>query len=308
MEPLRPTPADEGTHPPGPEPLWNESWYFDGISDDGSVGVYLRTGRVPNQGHCLFSAFVAGPGRPTVMLAHTSAPLPPADDPAQAIHVDALDAEQHCEEPLRRFRVAVAGTAQSFDDPAGILRGEQGRDVRIGLELAFETVGIPYLWRRSTRYEIPCRVTGTVRVGDEEIAFAGPGQRDHSWGARDWWASDWVWSALHLDDGTHTHAVGVPQVPKFAVGYVQRDGQITEVGSVATTEEVTADGLVSRATIASGPDPELELALEPLAYGPVLLVSPDGRVSHFVRAMCRVDAGDGRSGLGWVEWNRNQRE
>ena len=76
MEPLRPEPADEGTHPPGPEPLWNESWYFDGISDDGSLGVYVRTGRMPNQDHCLFSAFVAGPGRPTVMLAHTSAPLP----------------------------------------------------------------------------------------------------------------------------------------------------------------------------------------------------------------------------------------
>jgi hypothetical protein len=308
VEPLRPGPADEGTHPPGPEPLWNESWYFDGISDDGSLGVYVRTGRVPNQDHCLFSAFVAGPGRPTVMLAHTSAPLPPAGDPAQAIHADGLDAQQHCEDPLRRFRVAVAGTGQSFDDPAGILRGEQGGDVQIGLELTFDTAGIPYLWRRSTRYEIPCRVTGTVRVGGEEIAFAGPGQRDHSWGARDWWASDWMWSALHLDDGTHTHAVGVPQVPKFAVGYVQRDGRIAEVTSVATTEEVAADGLVSRATIASGPDPELELTVLPLAYGPVLLVAPDGRVSHFVRAMCRIEAGDGRRGLGWVEWNRNQRE
>ena len=70
---------------------------------------------------------------------------------------------------------------------------------------------------------------------------------------------------------------------------------------------MTADGLVSRATIATGPDPELELTLEPLAYGPVLLVAPDGRVSHFVRAMCRIEAADGRRGLGWVEWNRNQK-
>ena len=117
MEPLRPDPADEGTHTPGHEPLWNESWYFDGIADDGSLGVYVRTGRVPNQGHCLFTAFVAGPGRPTVMLAHTAAPLPPMDDPAQAIHVDGLDAEQHCDDPLERFRVTLEGTGQSFDDP-----------------------------------------------------------------------------------------------------------------------------------------------------------------------------------------------
>jgi hypothetical protein len=31
-------------------------------------------------------------------------------------------------------------------------------------------------------------------------------------------------------------------------------------------------------------------------------------VSHFPRAMCRVTAGDGREGLGWIEWNRNQRD
>ena len=36
-----------------------------------------------------------------------------------------------------------------------------------------------------------------------------------------------------------------------------------------------------------------------------ILVSPDGRVSHFPRAMCRVTTSDGRSGLAWVEWNRN---
>ena len=30
---LRPDPHDEGRHDPGPEALWNESWYFDAISD-----------------------------------------------------------------------------------------------------------------------------------------------------------------------------------------------------------------------------------------------------------------------------------
>ena len=34
--------------------------------------------------------------------------------------------------------------------------------------------------------------------------------------------------------------------------------------------------------------------------------APDGRLSLFPRAMCRVHAADGRSGSGWVEWNRVQ--
>ena len=31
---LRPEPVDEGRHEPGSEDLWNESWYFDAVSDD----------------------------------------------------------------------------------------------------------------------------------------------------------------------------------------------------------------------------------------------------------------------------------
>ena len=41
---LRPEPADEGRHEPGPEALWNESWYFDAVSDDGELGLYVRLG------------------------------------------------------------------------------------------------------------------------------------------------------------------------------------------------------------------------------------------------------------------------
>ena len=60
------------------------------------------------------------------------------------------------------------------------------------------------------------------------------------------------------------------------------------------------------ARIVSGPD-ALELAVEPLAFGALRLEAPDGRLSLFPRAMCRVTSLDGRSGSGWVEWNRVQR-
>ncbi len=303
--PLLPEPGDEGLHPPGPEGLWNESYYFDGVADDESLGVYARIGRLPNRDECLYTACICGPNRPTIMLIAT-VPLPEPDDGQQVIAIDGLRAEQHCESSLERFRVSVEGTGESFGDPSAVLRGESGEPVAIGFDLVFETDGTPFAWRQATRYEIPCRVTGTVRAGGEEIEFAGPGQRDHSWGSRDWWASDWMWSGLHLDDGTQTHAVGVPQMPGFGVGYVQKDGQVSEITSVNTTQEVAENGLITAATIASGPD-DLELAVEPLAFGPILLVAPDGRVSHFPRAMCRIRAADGRTGTGWVEWNRNQR-
>ena len=83
LPPLRPEPEDEGTHAPGPEPMWNESWYFDAVSDDGELGLYTRIGRVPNQGTCLHTTCICGPDRPSIMLVDGSAPLPPIADETQ---------------------------------------------------------------------------------------------------------------------------------------------------------------------------------------------------------------------------------
>jgi hypothetical protein len=207
---------------------------------------------------------------------------------------------------IRTAEETLAGTAEAHADHSAPLRGERGEPVEIALDLVWETDGVPYAWRQSTRYEIPCRVSGSVTVSAERIAFSGPGQRDHSWSARDWWAVDWMWSGLHLQDGSHTHAVGIPQMPGYGVGYVQRDGELWEIESVNASAEVGEDGLVTSARIVSGPD-ELELAVEPLAFGALRLEAPDGRISLFPRAMCRVTSTDGRSGSGWVEWNRVQR-
>jgi hypothetical protein len=74
---------------------------------------------------------------------------------------------------------------------------------------------------------------------------------------------------------------------------------------VRASERLRADGLIAGARVKLDP-PGLELELEPLAFGPLRLVAPDGRVSHFPRAMCRVRTRDGRGGVGWVEWNLTQ--
>ncbi|HEX4465542.1 MAG TPA: phosphotransferase [Solirubrobacteraceae bacterium] len=303
---LVPVPEDEGRHEPGPETLWNESWYFDAVSDDGTLGVYVRLGRLPNEGVCLYTACICGPDMPSIMLVDARAPLPDAGDETQAIDLEGLHAQQVCEQPLTRFGVTLEGVAEAHDDPSAPLRAERGEPVAVSLDLEWKTDGIPYAWRQSTRYEIPCRVTGTVSVGGETIDFSGPGQRDHSWGSRDWWALDWMWSALHLQDGTRTHAVGVPQMPGYGVGYVQNAETLEEIESVTATEEVASNGLIAAARIVSGPG-TLELDVEPIAWGALRLEAPDGRLSYFPRAMCRVRSADGRTGMGWVEWNRVQR-
>jgi hypothetical protein len=300
-----PGPADEGRHEPGPEELWNESWYFDVVSDDGTIGVYHRIGRMPNRGICMLGACIVRVDGPAIMLSDGAAPLPAADDDSQLVETGSARAEFTCEEPLERFSIAVSGTAESFADQSAPLRKDPGEPVDIAIAMTWETVGVPYQWGHSTRYEIPCRVTGTVTIDGERIEVAGPGQRDHSWGTRDWFASDWMWSALHLDDGTHTHAVSVPQHPNFGVGYVQKDGELIESPKVKHENELATNGLVTGGILRQDPG-GVDLRYECLASGPVLLESPDGRVSHFPRAMVRTEDDKGRTGLGWIEWNMNQ--
>jgi hypothetical protein len=78
---------------------------------------------------------------------------------------------------------------------------------------------------------------------------------------------------------------------------------VIPVESLRVAEVAGRDGLPERATAVIDPG-GLELDIEPIAFGPLLLVAPDGRTSRFPRAAARFVARDGRTGTGWIEWNQ----
>jgi hypothetical protein len=163
--PLRPAPADEHRHPPGTEQLWNESWYFDVVADDSSTGAYARLGLYPNLGVSWITAIVCGSQRPTVAVVDFAAPLPAGEAPSVASEGTRI--ELTCEGELERFRVRLTASGSEYSDPAALLRREAGSPVPVEFDLVWDTLGEPYAYRVATRYEIPCRVSGTLRVGEE---------------------------------------------------------------------------------------------------------------------------------------------
>lgn len=303
-EPLRPGADDEDSHPPGDEPLWSESWYFDFADPRQDLGGWIRLGLIPNQRHAWINALLCGPGMPTIAVLDFEVALP--DDHTQ-VRTHDTEIRMQAVEPLRTFRVTVRAQGQAHDDPAALLRGEAGRPVAVDLDLTWSTDGVPYQYRVSPRYEIPCLVTGSVTADGRTTALARvQGQRDHSWAPRDWWAMDWVWSALHLDDGTHLHGVDIriPGMPPLAVGYLQQPGQpLVELEQISTSETFAPDGLPLTAQLGFA-DLTVDITLR--GHAPVLLSSPDGRLSRFPRAWGTVETADGRTGVGWIEWNQNQ--
>jgi hypothetical protein len=304
VEPLTPAADDEGPHAGTDEPLWNESWYFDFADPGQNVGGWIRLGLYPNQQTAWINALLCGPDMPTVAINDFEAALP--DDPA-AIRTDAFELTLTATDPLRTYRVQVRGQGQAYDDPAALLRGDAGRPVEVTLDLVWATAGTPYQYRITPRYEIPCTVSGTLSVDGRVLSVHEvPAQRDHSWGVRDWWAMDWVWSALHLDDGTHLHGVDIriPGVPPIGIGYLQQPGQTLRELQAVTARETFGDNDLPTATAITYGD--LTATIDIRGHAPVLLTALDGRISHFPRAWATVTTDDGRTGVGWVEWNRNQ--
>lgn len=304
-EPLQPKPEDEGRHTPSTEQLWSESWYFDFADPGQDVGGWLRLGLIPNQGHAWVNALLCGPHMPTIAVLDFDAALP---DQHTRVHTDAIDLELDATDPLQSYRVSLRGRGEAFDDPADLLRGKSGRPVDLEMDLVWTTVGTPYQYRLSTRYEIPCTVSGTVRAEGRSFEFSDvAGQRDHSWAARDWWGMEWVWSAVHLDDGTHVHGLDlrIPGAPPLAAGYVQRAGHVVELQTVTARETFGENDLPVGTTLEITPG-DLTATIEVQGHAPVLLTGADGRVSRFPRAWATVTTADGRTGVGWLEWNRNR--
>ncbi|MEO6628988.1 MAG: hypothetical protein ABIP03_10525 [Aquihabitans sp.] len=293
--------VDEARHEPGPEDLWAESWYLDFFDPNAGVGGYVRLGLYPNQGVAWYWACLVGPDRPLVTVIDHDIEVP---DRSLEIRTEGLWASYEVETPLDHVSVGVEAFALSVDDPAEVYGDLRGDRVPFGLDLEWETDGSLYPYPGVDRYEVPCRVHGEVLLADETLAIDGWGQRDHSWGIRDWWSYGWSWTAGRLDDGTRFHgtSVDIDGVPLYGTGYLQAPGG-PQVGTdqVARSEILRSSGLPTSATWQIN---DLELVINPIAFSPVLITAADGRVSRFPRAWCRFTASDGRQGQGWTEWNQ----
>jgi hypothetical protein len=202
----------------------------------------------------------------------------------------------------------------------GVTDGTPKTPIRLGVDLTWTTDGSPYHYDVTTRYEIPCLVTGTVRIDGETLRVEGQGQRDHSWGVRDWWVFGWCWSSARLHDGTRIHLadIRIPGMP-VSFGYVQvpgagsaRPATVLPITALTVAEDEGPHRFPTKARLEiqagaldeGSPVVELGIDVTPLAFGPVLLRNDDGRTSRFPRALVDYETGDGRVGHGWMEWNQ----
>ena len=199
MSGFRLDPQDEFSHPPGPEPTFNESFYANGFDPGTGVGGWMRIGNRPNEGHAEVSLCLYLPDgriacwfdRPKIAGSDRFA----AGGLALAV-----------EEPFRRATARFDGEVLLLDDPA-MLRDPKtmyasAPRVRASLDWRLDTVSpvhggeplrddVPTMYGRDFslgHFNQHTRVEGPLVVGDQRWELRGFGWRDHSWGPRTWQA------------------------------------------------------------------------------------------------------------------------
>jgi hypothetical protein len=290
--------ADEGLHEPGLEPFWNESWYFDFAEADGSFGGYVRIGLSPNRKTCWYLLCLVGRDSATVRIDDKQLPLS-----GLAVVTDAYRFDHGPVGTDGTWRIHGAGRAES-GDPVDLLAGRSGTAVGIAVDLTWTVDGLPFTYDVTTRYEIPCLVSGEVTVDGVRHVLSGVvGQRDHSWGVRDWKQAGWCWAAARLGDGTRLHVTDVcfPTF-RYTTGYLQ-DGSLEAVTDIAREDVFAANGLPVSSRLVLVPS-GLAVTATALAHGPTLLHDEAAGTWPFPRALAEFTSDRG-TGVGWIEWNRN---
>ncbi len=295
-------PADEAPHIPGPERLWNESWYFDWVDQSNGLGLYLRVGLYPNLGQSWIHLGCTGEGGPLLLLADQQGPFAPNQGP-QATAKD-WSVHAHPEAELERWSVRFNGTVQRFTDPEAAYRRDNPTTTNLAFECVWSTRGEPYQYGSSTRYEISCTVAGWLAIDGVRTEISGTGQRDHSWGVRDWWSFDWFWSAATMQDGICFQATEI-RLADFQApfGYIQdANYQLTPCTQLTMTEILGEDGRPTQADLSIN-NGSVHLRVEPLVLTPVRFLAEDRAEATMHRALCRYWTPSGEIGHGWSEWN-----
>ena len=224
----------EANHVPTANPFWQESWYFNFSDPAAGVWGLTRIGYRPSRGVADGLLLAVVDGKPEVLYAPVGRPLDsPKVEMRSPLRIRTNGLAYHCEHALSRWRITAQTARLDFDvtfaaeTPAHLFPAMDARQASAA----------------SDHYEQSGKVTGKLRIGGITRTLAGRGQRDHSWGPRDWsGVGDWIWLSGQFasgwcmnwwsvgtgDDATITGFVGYPDRTVAATG-----GSVTWLGDPA---------------------------------------------------------------------------
>ncbi|RDE17484.1 MAG: hypothetical protein C4K49_02735 [Candidatus Thorarchaeota archaeon] len=175
----RPSETDESLHSPSGRPDWRESYYFNFVDSGLNVSGFSTIGLLPNVGKREFVFVLFHDGKREVYFVEPTGAVPKGH--AESLSDGHLSYELIS--PLHEWRISFAG-------------------VDMTAELKWKARYPAYMFGTGSgtswtgHFEQSGRVTGTIELAKGgPIKLKGLGERDKSWGTRDWHIEGWF--ALH---------------------------------------------------------------------------------------------------------------
>jgi len=280
---------DNENHPPGVEPLWQESSLVCFCDPDAGLAGFHRIGIHPNKREASVYSWTQVGNRLVSRAKRTALRIPGGSTTGtslEGVTFTTLD-------PLMRYRFDVdrdgVKTSVEFASFVG--------PVTLSLNIGKATVA-------PNHYNMLGRVTGSVTANGTEQLFDGVGFLDHSWGPRDAntiLGHRWIMSVFDAQN----FVCSIPTYgPKGSgvVGYLMLDGRLTMVTETRATFMIGSDNQQiegCRATITDSEGRSLELEGKTVGeYG----VQPYGQGYFATHAPAVFESG-GRRGRGFLEWS-----
>ncbi|GEM_PF-838928 len=191
MSPLSYT--DEGRHEKTHYKYWRESYYFNFVDDKAGIYGFTTIGWRVNEGEVdgilmvirNRSPYFAYPAANRKFTEPWESFDLPKNCRVKRLHYDMID-------PFRRWRLCLDGGRDSMDLDFSCFTPVYDYNA--------EMKSLPSKVAQE-HYEQSGRVKGVLRMRGREFNIDGTGQRDHSWGIRDWGGVEsWKWITAQFGD------------------------------------------------------------------------------------------------------------
>ncbi|HPR41230.1 MAG TPA: hypothetical protein PK718_01630 [Candidatus Methanofastidiosa archaeon] len=179
-------------HEPNSEPEWNESFYFSFYDKDNDSYAFMRMGLRPNKKEKNMFCYISTPHivagkRAYGHIYHNGMET-------NGLKYEKLEAE-------KRWKMTYEGDMK-------VVSCKTLEYIDVKLDLEFNALNDMFDYRKcvtgpkemmsrsvaSEHYEQFGRVTGKIEMLEKTLEIDGLGERDHSWGVRDWNAPRmWIW-------------------------------------------------------------------------------------------------------------------
>jgi hypothetical protein len=237
-------------HPAGKDREWNESLYFNLYDGENDLCMFMRIGLKPNMDERSAFCFIMMPDGSLVGMKDQE---PQADGglDVRSLRFERVEAE-------KRWRL-------TFDGRMARMAGPRPEPVPVSFDLEFESLNPMFDYREcvdaeserlsqrvaSEHLEQFGRATGSLKVGEQGFEISGLGERDHSWGVRDWNAPKmWIWLTAEFSTDLAFNVTKLyVEGGDVSAGFVFRDGRNLPVVKADIETVLDADGTPRSLTI-----------------------------------------------------------